>query len=304
MSIDDYTMILPIRERVQYLDRFFGYHRDYRIIAIDSSKESHASIAEKYPHVDYRWLGPTSHFIKMRDALDRVRTTHVSIGCDDDFYITSGIADCIRILRGSPETICVHGANVNFEETPWPNILYRNHKTLLRNRNLASRRPFSSAFERYDSIYKTQSYSPYNAVYRVSDLKKIITIMLECGFDKPGANDHGFALVAVMFGNYLGSKELFCLKNLEAPPVRTTLNISMVNYWEQLLSAEHIWRAYYDPRRIRESIPLWMSLIAAQARRETLLGRLLSLLSPFGLLYMVPPYGVAYSALKQTPSNG
>ena len=301
--LDDYTMILPVRERVQYLDRFFNFHRDFPIIAIDSSKADHSSYASKYSNVNYLWLGPVSHFQKMLGALDRVRTAYVSIGCDDDFYITRGIADCIRILRKSAETICVHGANVNFAETPRPNILYRNHKTLLRNRNLANRRSFSSAFDRYDSIYKEQSYSPYNAVYRVSDLKKIITIMLECGFDKPGANDHGFALVAVMFGNYLGSKELFCLKNLEAPPVRTMLNISLIDYWEQLVSAEAVWKAYYDPRRMRESIPLWKSLIGAQARRETLLGRLLTRISPFGLLYLVPPYGLANRSLKQATGH-
>lgn len=303
MTLDNYTMILPIRERVQYLDRFFNYHRDYPIIVVDSSKDDHSSLASKYSNVDYRWLGSMSHFQKMFNALDRVRTAYVSIGCDDDFYITSGIADCVRILRQSSETICVHGANVNFEETPRPNILYRNHKTLLRNRNLANRRPLSSAFERYDSIYRMQSYSPYNAVYRVADIKKIITIMLECGFDKPGANDHGFALVAVMFGNFLGSRELFCLKNLEAPPVRTMLNISMVDYWEQLVSSESIWKAYYDPKRMRDSIPLWKSLIGAQARRETLLGRVLKQLSPFGLLYLVPPYGAGNRVLKQALGN-
>ena len=299
MTLDDYTMILPIRERIQYLDRFFNYHRNYRIIAVDSSKDDHASMATKYSNVDYQWLGPTPHFQKMLGALDRVRTTYVSIGCDDDFYIASGIADCINILRQSAEAICAHGANVNFEETPRPNILYRNHKTLLRNRNLANRRPLSSAFERYDSIYRMQSYSPYNAVYRVEDLKKIIKIMLECGFDKPGANDHGFALVAVMFGNFLGSKELFCLKNLEAPPVRTILSISMVDYWEQLASSESIWKAYYDPKRIRDAVPHWKALIGVQARRETLLGRVLKRLSPLGLLYLIRPYGAANHALKQ-----
>ncbi len=299
MTLDDYTMILPIRERIQYLDRFFDYHRDYRIIAVDSSKEDHTAISARYPHVDYRWLGPAVHFKKMRDALDRVTTPYTSIGSDDDFHISEGIADCIRILRQSSDTVCVHGANVNFEETPVPNILHRNHKTLLRNRNLANRRPLPTPFERFDLVYKALSYSPYNAVYRTEDLKKIISIMLECGFDKPGANDYGFAVVALMFGDYLGSKKLFCLKNLEAPPVRNLVNISMVDFWEQLMAAEAVWKSHYDPQRMRESIPVWKGCIAEQARRETLIGRILGTASLHRLLRFLPLYGKADRMLGQ-----
>ena len=290
MTLDDYTMILPTWERIQYLDRFFDYHRGYAILAVDSSKEDHSSIAARYPHIDYRWLGPTSHFKKMRDALDRVTTAYVSIGSDDDFHIAEGIADCIRILRQTPEAVCVHGANVNFEETPEPNIRRRNHKTFFRNGNLARRPPLPTPMERFDLVYRRPCYSPYNAVFRTVDLKKVISIMLDCGFEKPGANDYGFVMVASMFGDYLGSKQLFCLKNLEAPPVRDIVKVAMVDFWEQVMSSEDIWRPHYDPDRLREAIPMWKGFIAAQARRERLLGRILGTAGLHELLKLVPLY--------------
>lgn len=302
--IDDFTLILPIRERVQYIPRFLRFHAGYRILVIDSSVERHDDLFKGADNVEYHWFGPTRHFEKIEKALDLTQSKYVLLATDDDFFLENGIRDCIRILDSMSGVICAHGANVNFEETPRPNIKYRNHKTLLRNWKLARRPRREGFFERFSGTFDYLSYSPYNATFRRDDLKKVIPKMLEYGFDKPGANDLGFAFVVATLGDYLGSRELYCLKCIDAPSVRTMLQIPMVDFWEQLLSAEALWSQHCDPQKVRDAIPVWKAQIARQARIEGLMGRIAARLFPLEPIRLLANYRKGHGLLDRAVSHG
>jgi hypothetical protein len=128
--------------------------------------------------------------------------------------------------------------------------------------------------------------------------------MLEYDFDKPGANDLGFAFVVATMGDYLGSKELYCLKCIDAPSVRTMLQIPMVDFWEQLLSTEALWSQHCDPQKVRDAIPVWKGQIARQAKIEGLLGRIAAQLFPLEPIRLLPNYRKSHGLLDRAVGFG
>jgi glycosyltransferase domain-containing protein len=114
---DKFTLIIPTRNRHNYLQRGIDYYgnTDLNVIIADSSEV-------KYPkeinskNIKYIHFGGDIFSTKLKAVLDTITTPFCGMCADDDFILTESIAQCVRFLEASPDYSSVQGNYVSFSK--------------------------------------------------------------------------------------------------------------------------------------------------------------------------------------------
>ena len=133
MSADaDLTVVLPLKDRVSFTERWFGYAQRVRLpfkvlVADGSGDESAAALLgdrSRYPHVDYEYVrypydaAYSDYYAKLVDALSRVRTTYAVLADNDDFFVPEVLRRATGFLASHPDYVACGGQCVPFWIVP------------------------------------------------------------------------------------------------------------------------------------------------------------------------------------------
>lgn len=120
------TIVIPTRNRADFLARLLGYYRDQRfshkLIIADSSDAEQRSrskdvveVAAKDLNVDYQQYDPETEFTaKLSQAVALVSTPYMAVGADDDFFVLATVDRALTFLASQPDYAVVHGDSAIF----------------------------------------------------------------------------------------------------------------------------------------------------------------------------------------------
>jgi glycosyltransferase domain-containing protein len=110
---EDFTLVVMVHHRHQYLPRLFDYLSSFsgHVIVADSSTEP-AKVPASFDHFRAPEL---TYCQKLVAAHERVATPYVAACADDDFTLMSGIAGALETLRAEPDAACVQGVTSKFD---------------------------------------------------------------------------------------------------------------------------------------------------------------------------------------------
>jgi len=125
---DQLTLILPIRDRIHFMRRWFQQARTFsfpwRILVADGSQGAQNSDFFACPehfqglHVEHqKYETPDDYggfMERISLSLDKVETPYVLIVADDDFFLPSGILRSLRFLEKNPDYMAARGEILDF----------------------------------------------------------------------------------------------------------------------------------------------------------------------------------------------
>jgi len=120
----NFSILLPLKDRVNYTLRFLSYLNwvkfPHKIIIADGGKDETVSQilsnttnfpALTYEYIRYPYDATVSNFYnKMDDAVSRIDSATVSVMDNDDFIFLEGIDKCLEILKNNPQASSCRGA--------------------------------------------------------------------------------------------------------------------------------------------------------------------------------------------------
>ena len=120
---DKLTIILPIRDRVQFTVRWLTYadtiRIPFKIIVADGGAGDTAGkmLADRnrFPNLDYEYIrNPHSKtvrdfIVRIDHALSRVKTPYVNFSADDDFPVIHGFNQAVAFLEAHPDYLSARG---------------------------------------------------------------------------------------------------------------------------------------------------------------------------------------------------
>lgn len=192
-------LILPLKERIQFVDRCVSYYDGYEIVVVDASRESHAPLLGKYDNVEYHHRPELSHIGQCALAVSRVSAPYTSIICDDDFTLRSFLEIAVRTLDGKRDAFGVIGHSIRFYEESFELDTKRtaNHFRILR------------AIQQFDDKNVTNGYGFFGKFHFCtfhSALRTDVLIKVIQDFERfPSLNDlntfdRAFHLLSMMYG--------------------------------------------------------------------------------------------------------
>ncbi len=112
--LSDLTIILVIRDRVDFTDRWLSYYKRnfsyVKVIIADGSNEMLFTKSQEQnlsKNLQYLYNGPDNDIPtmigKIRKSLSLVKSKFVLLASDDDFYLLSGIINSIQFLKENVE---------------------------------------------------------------------------------------------------------------------------------------------------------------------------------------------------------
>lgn len=113
--LDQVTFIVTVRGRCKHVRRLLDYYADYpvRVLLLDSSDKK--CKIERHPdHFEHLHTPQTHLMDAIITALDKVQTPYCLNAPDDDFFIPSAVAQCVRFLNDHPDHQCVQGYYARF----------------------------------------------------------------------------------------------------------------------------------------------------------------------------------------------
>ena len=195
------TIILPLKGRFLFTLRFLWYANRARlpyaiIIADGEVNPALAKILENsrehFPNLNIEYVRYTndvdyhSYFIKMADALGRVKTPYAMLADNDDFVACAGTERSLDLLDANKDYVCCGGGLAGFSvysglrspngPTGRINRYAYRYTHLDRSEDLSS----ASAVERLQQ--GSRNWWSYYAVYRIDALKTIWREILEIDF--------------------------------------------------------------------------------------------------------------------------
>jgi glycosyltransferase domain-containing protein len=113
-STEQLTVVLLTHNRPAFLRRALRYYSQFslRIMVLDSSTESGASIAAQFSDIDYRYIpqfGYSGFQSKLKYGAAQVQTSYMVFAADDDFILHEGLSESVAFLEGHPDYGMCHG---------------------------------------------------------------------------------------------------------------------------------------------------------------------------------------------------
>ena len=165
-------LVLPLKERINYLDRCLHHYRAYRVVVVDSSIKSNAALLSKFSNVDYFHTPNLDFFQQCSFGLEKINSPYTSILCDDDFLLHSFIKHAITELQNNIEFSGAIGDSIRFFEGTFDLDVNR---TIIHFRNLnyirtVTRRNFVNGY----GFFVRHYFAGFHAVFRTAVLKQVI----------------------------------------------------------------------------------------------------------------------------------
>ena len=114
--MDDFTLVVPIRDRHYNLKCICSYYKDLdcRKIIIDSSKNQFDNEELiKSSGFEYVYYGPTMYIEKMHKIYHDLVNTEFVLDCsDDDIVLKRSIKECVQFLRYNHHYSACDGQNI------------------------------------------------------------------------------------------------------------------------------------------------------------------------------------------------
>ena len=103
LFMDDFTLLVPVRDRVYNIKNICSYYKDLdcRKLIVDSSKVEFDDIdLIQSCGFEYIYYGPTTYIEKMNRIYKEIITTEFVLDCaDDDIVLKNSIKECVEFLR-------------------------------------------------------------------------------------------------------------------------------------------------------------------------------------------------------------
>ena len=125
-ELRDMTIVIPTKNRPQYVERILTYYLDLNfignIIIIDSSDEETAEYIKKYVN-NINKVNFTYSFSEelpttvIRDNVNLIKTKYVSFLGDDDYIIPTGILRSIEYLKNNPDIVACRGEALKIRDS-------------------------------------------------------------------------------------------------------------------------------------------------------------------------------------------
>jgi len=220
------TILLPLKGRYLFTLRFLWHANraelPYRIIIADgevhpvlakileNSREHFANLDidyVRYPDdVDYH-----SYFLKMTDALERVKTRYVMLADNDDFITFTGTEKSLKFLDANIDYICCGGGLAGFSVYSG---LRRPNGPIGRINRYSYRYTFLDRSEDFSSTSAVQrlhegsrNWWSYYAVYRTEALKTIWREIVDINFSDLHLHELFCAMRALTLGKIRSDSE-------------------------------------------------------------------------------------------------
>ncbi len=152
--LKDLTIIVPSYNRQNYLIRLIKYWRDtgVKLIILDGSStnlKKNIKILDK--NIKYIHF-PSSLYKRLYYSIKLIKTKYVMLGCDDEFYVSSSLAKCVKFLSLNKDFVACTGRAISFNFKN-NSIIANNIYPLLKNRKLTHSDP-NKRIEKHFSNYE------------------------------------------------------------------------------------------------------------------------------------------------------
>jgi glycosyltransferase domain-containing protein len=116
--LNNLTIIVPTFKRQKFALRLMDYwsDKDAVILVLDGSPEPiNKPLLSHYPDNISYVHKPESIYERIHESLELIRTDYVILAGDDEFYIPSALAACLKKLNSDNEIVACCGRSVGFE---------------------------------------------------------------------------------------------------------------------------------------------------------------------------------------------
>ena len=165
MTDKNFSILMPLKDRVDYSYRVLSYldhiKFPYKIILADGGEDEKISEVLQDPNnlsnLDYEYIRypydttVSDFYNKMADAVLRVDTPTVAVLDNDDFILSEGITECLKILKDNPDFSSARGAVNNII------VSRQTYGTLTVGRNIYSTFPNSICAPTASERFKEQT---------------------------------------------------------------------------------------------------------------------------------------------------
>ncbi|HTA62111.1 MAG TPA: TIGR00180 family glycosyltransferase [Bacteroidia bacterium] len=168
----NYTLIIPTKNRHQYLRRGIEYYgnTEINVIIVDSSNTKYEGEIH-FKNISYLHFPGHIFVTKIREALKSVDTEYCGMCADDDFILPASLRTCVEFLSNNTDYVAAQGNSISFWKMPFNRlmILPSLHPYLSEAKDdLPSKRLleiFKNYFQLYYSVHKTSNFKEIFATY-------------------------------------------------------------------------------------------------------------------------------------------
>jgi glycosyltransferase domain-containing protein len=160
----NYTLIIPTKNRHQYLRRGIEYYgnTEINVIIVDSSDTKYEG---EIPLKNINYLHFPGHIFvtKIREIAKNIDTEYCGMCADDDFILPSSLRTCVEFLSNHNDYVAAHGNYIAFWKMPFNRLMILPSLYPLSElkEDLPSERLlklFENYFQLFYSVHKTSNF--------------------------------------------------------------------------------------------------------------------------------------------------
>ena len=169
--LSDLTLIIPTRNRQKYALRCMRFWSDFPVAVhvLDGSDNPIAdeSLSLVHGNVTYHHL-PISITERLQRGAALIETGFALLGIDDEFYVPSSLASCVRELSLNPDLVSCIGRCLRFQVLPqgvvaWPAYTEMANYTVSQSDGI-ERMIFHMNPYRVSSLYSVMRSAPWKRI--------------------------------------------------------------------------------------------------------------------------------------------
>ena len=196
ITIHDFTLIIPSKNRPLYIERIVNYYADsgLTILVCDSSEEPYRKVM---PSTNIKYLHFKNYVFasKMKAALTYVTTNFVAMCAVDDFIVPQALKEGVKFLNENRNYSSVQGnyitfKNINGNVVFTPNLQYY-------DREIASDLPNDRLIELFSNYFGL-----YYAIHRTENFEVIFNIAIEAEIRNLNFVEIIIAVVSLISGKH------------------------------------------------------------------------------------------------------
>lgn len=239
--LENLTLVVPTYYRQSYALRLMNYWsgRGPKLIVIDGTENPiYKSHLEGFDSSIMYIHNPVGFYERLRGALDLITTKYVALAGDDEFYIPSALANCIRELEKDRGLVACSGVAIGFcPERDFVRGVDVYPK--LRGYGAFSESPEERVLAHMSDYEVNQIY----AICRSKEWRIIFREILNREFSVFAISEYQFELYMSFAGRSKVLGELMWLRNMgETNPIRGTDSslgtVTFDNWFENTLHAD------------------------------------------------------------------
>jgi glycosyltransferase domain-containing protein len=227
------TVVLITYNRHNYLERTIDYWKDINVnlLILDGSKESYninylsKTIKAKINYIHH----PHSLNSRLKYVLGLIKTEYVLLASDDEYFLPSGINDCINYLEKNPDYISCIGRTIAFNINI-NKLVYWPEYVDMEGYEVDSNNPFMRMYSHMGEYTCNTIFS----VVRAEKWKVAINVITSYNFNVYSIQEYQFENIISFFGKSKVINSLMWLRNQENPSLYNNTQIELFYKWWKL----------------------------------------------------------------------